>query len=83
VVYILCALTSLTCVVLLARGYYRTRVRILLWSTFCFAFLAVNNVLLFIDLAVFGDRANLSSYRDFTAIVATSLIVIGLIWDSD
>ena len=45
-VYLLCALTSLACAVLLLRGYFRTRVRLLLWSGLCFVGLALNNALL-------------------------------------
>ena len=52
VVYILCALTSLACAVLLIRGYRRSRSRLLLWSCLGFVALAANNVLLFVDLVV-------------------------------
>ena len=51
-VYALCALTSLACAALLLRGYVRSRVRLLLWSGLCFAFLFLNNVLLFVDKVV-------------------------------
>jgi hypothetical protein len=44
-VYILCALTSLACAVLLVRGYRRTPSRLLLLSSFCFVGLALNNAL--------------------------------------
>ena len=49
-VYALCALTSLVCAWLLLRAYQRQRTRLLLWSSVSFAGLALNNVLLFIDL---------------------------------
>ncbi|HVT82005.1 MAG TPA: DUF5985 family protein, partial [Phycisphaerae bacterium] len=42
-IYLLCALTSLACAILLARGYLRSRAKILLWSGLCFALLAINN----------------------------------------
>jgi hypothetical protein len=51
-VYLLSSLTSLTCTVLLLRGYLRSRVRLLLWSSLCFLGLTFSNVLLFIDLVV-------------------------------
>ena len=43
-VYILCALTSVFCAVLLMRSYRRQRTRLLLWSTLCFAGLAINKI---------------------------------------
>ena len=54
-VYLLCAATSLACAVLLLRGYLRTRARFLLWSSLCFACLAVNNLILFVDKVVLPD----------------------------
>ena len=35
-VYVLCALTSLGCAVLLVRGYLESRARLLLWSSVSF-----------------------------------------------
>ena len=55
-VYVLCALTSLACAILLLRGYFRTRVRLLLWSGLCFAGLALNNALLVYGL-IWDSRA--------------------------
>lgn len=37
IVYILCAITSLACAVLLLRSFRRTRARLLLWSGISFA----------------------------------------------
>ncbi len=67
-VYILAALTSLACVVLLARGYRRTGVRLLFWSSLFFAFLTIDNVLLFIDLSVF-PAYSLAVWRHTVALV--------------
>ena len=80
IVYILCALTALACAVLLGRGYRRSRARILLWSTLCFVFLTLNNVLLFLDIVVFLN-VDLSLWRDLTSLIAAALLVVGLIWD--
>jgi hypothetical protein len=79
-VYLLCALTSVVCTVLLARSYRRRRVRLLLWSTLCFCGLAVNNALLFIDLVVVPD-VDLSLARSSAAFVAISLLLVGMIWE--
>jgi hypothetical protein len=81
-VYLLCALTSLACMVLLLRGYMRSRARILLWSVCCFAFLAANNALLFVDLVIF-PAVDLVPYRDLTAFLAMAVLVVGLILDAD
>ena len=80
-VYLLCALTSLLCAVLLFRSYRSQRSRLLMWSTLCFAGLAINNVLLFIDLVLVRDAIDLSLARSGTALVAVMLLLIGLVWE--
>ena len=79
-VYILCALTSLACAVLLFRGYARTRVRLLLWSGLCFAGLAVNNAFLVLDEHTM--MTDLSNWRTLPALVGAALLIYGLVWDS-
>ncbi len=80
-VYILCALTSIACAVLLLRGYRATRAPLLFWSSLCFAFLAMNNVLLFLDLIVF-TQLDLWWWRTGTALVGLLVLVCGLVWES-
>ena len=72
-VYLACALTSLTCAILLTRGYLRSKARILLWSAICFVFLTLNNSLLFFDLVVFPN-VNLLPYRDITGFLAMAVL---------
>ena len=79
-IYVLCALTSATCAVLLLRGYYRSRVRLLLWSGWCFVFLALNNVLLYIDIEMLPSR-DLSVVRAVPVVIALALLLYGLIWE--
>jgi len=82
-VYLLCALTSIACAVLLWRGYLRgRRARFLLWSSFCFVGLAVNNVLLFFDKVVV-PQVDLTLWRTLAALIALFLLVFGLIWDAE
>ena len=81
VVYTLCALTSLLCAVLLLRGYRRSGMRLLLWSGLCFLMLAANNVILFLDLQVYGDAVDLGVLRQATALVGMGLLLYGLIWE--
>ncbi|MBK9264635.1 MAG: hypothetical protein IPM54_33225 [Polyangiaceae bacterium] len=80
VVYLLCALTSLLTMVLLFRAYMARRVRLLLWSGLCFAGLALNNALLFVDMVVI-PMADLSMFRQIPAVVGMSLLVFGLVYD--
>jgi len=81
VVYILCALTSVFCAILLARSYRANRTRLLMWSTLCFVGLAINNILLVVDLMVVPDVVDLSIVRTGTALAAVVLLVIGLVWE--
>lgn len=82
VVYALCALTSLTCAGLLLKAYWRTRTRLLLWSSVSFVGLAANNVLLFVDLIVVPS-IDLSILRASTALAAIVILLFGLIWDEE
>jgi len=81
-VYILCALTSIACAVLLLRGYFRSGLRLLLWSGLCFVALAVSNVLLFVDLVLVGPEMDLSLWRSTIALVGVATLLYGLIWDT-
>ena len=80
-VYILCALTSLACAVLLLRGYGRSRFRLLLWSGICFGMLAFNNTLLFLDKEVITETS-LAIWRSLSGLAALSFLLYGLIWDA-
>ena len=81
IVYLLCAATSALCAALLVRAYLASRTRLLLWSAICFGFLMVNNVLLFVDLRLIVGT-DLSLLRDLTGLVAVSVLLFGLIWES-
>ena len=82
IVYVLCVLTSLACAVLLWRGYRRSRARLLMWSSLCFACLALNNMLLIIDLRML-PAVDLSLWRTVPALLGISLLVYGLVWDAE
>lgn len=80
-VYVLCALTSLACAFLLLRGYLRSRSRLLLWSAACFALLAANNVLLFVDLRIWTET-DLAAWRAGTGFAGVVVLLLGLIWEA-
>lgn len=82
-VYILGALTSLACALLLLRGYARAKRKLLLWSGLCFLGLALSNVLVFVDLVLLGPEVTLYRWRLGTAAVALLLLLYGLIWESE
>ncbi len=77
-VYSLCFVMSALCALLLVRSYRRQRSTLLLWSSLCFVGLAVNNLLLVLDLLVVHS-VDLSLPRQITALVALGLLVVGLI----
>ena len=81
-VYLLGALVTALCAVLLLRGYARSRSRLLLWSGFCFAGLTISNALLFIDLRILTE-VDLYMWRLGSAAAAMLLLVYGLVFESD
>lgn len=80
-VYALCGLTSIACAVLLLRGYFRSHVRLLLWSGLCFVGLALNNILLFVDLRVLPET-DLSVLRTVPAVIGILTLIYGLVWET-
>lgn len=80
-VYILGALTTLSCAVLLMRGYVRGHSRLLLWSSLCFFGLTVSNILVFLDIVIF-IKVDLYLWRLASAAIAMMLLMYGLIWES-
>ena len=81
-IYVLCALTSAACAVLLLRAFARTRVPLLLWSALCFVGLTGNNALLFADLVVWPTH-DLGFARGVVALAALSVLVYGLVAESE
>lgn len=82
VIYVLCALTSIACTVLLWRGYRRSGARLLRWSAFCFAGLSLNNLLLVIDTQVL-PQVDLALVRMIPALLGATVLVYGLVWDTE
>jgi hypothetical protein len=78
-VYILCALTSLGCTLLLIGRYRKTRVDLLFWSAIAFLLLTVTNILLFVDLVILGVGFDLSLYRNGSTLLGMLILLYGLI----
>lgn len=78
VVYILCFLTSAACAWLLGRSYARNRSGLLLWSSICFVFLALNNLMLVLDLMLLPS-IDLKLLRLLLALAAVCSLLFGFI----
>lgn len=81
-VYALCFVTSTVCGGLLVRSFLRNRTRLLLWSAACFVLLALNNLLVVIDL-VFLPAVDLSPFRVIASLAAASTLLFGFVWEVD
>ena len=77
-VYILCAITSLGCALLLLRGSMQSRNGLLFWSALCFFAMTANNLLQYANFIVFPDVDILIVARS-TAVIGIVLLNIGLI----
>lgn len=83
IVYVLCFLTSSACAWLLGRSYRNSRVRLLFWSSVCFAFLAANNLVLVLDLVIWpAPEVDLRLPRAVLALAAVASIIWGFVWDA-
>lgn len=81
-VYLLCGLTSMACAWMLMKSYLSTRHRLLLWSGLCFTGLCMNNIVLFVDLAVLPTSIDLSPYRGVISFASMAILIYGLVWDT-
>jgi hypothetical protein len=82
IVYLLCLLTSAACAWLLGRSYARTKLRLLLWSSICFGFLAANNLVLVLDLVVW-PALDLRFARLLLSLAAVGSLIWGFIWEAE
>ena len=81
-VYLLCLLTSGACAVLLARSYLKSRSRFLIWIAVGFAALAINNLLLVVDLVLFPS-IDLWIWREVAIAFCIGVMLVGLLWELD
>jgi hypothetical protein len=82
VIYVLCALASLLAAGLVLRSFVATRQRLLFWTGVCFAGLALNNLVLFIDKVIAPD-VDLSLWRNLPALLGLAALLYGLIWETE
>ena len=80
-IYLLCGVTSLAAAAMLLRHYRQRGAKLLLWSFIAFAGLAVNNVLLYVDLVMIPG-IDLALYRTATGAAAMLALVYGLVWET-
>jgi len=81
-IYLLCAAASLMTALLLFRQYTARRTALLLWSCIAFLGLVLNNVLLYVDLAML-EAIDLSLVRTLTGTIGMLALVYGLIWEAE
>lgn len=80
IVYLLCLFTSGICAGLLARAHLRHRTPMLLWSAVCFVLLALNNLLVVLDILVLPN-VDLGLPRTFCNLAAIGTLLYGFVWE--
>ena len=80
IVYLLCFATSTACAWLLLAGWRRSRARLLMWSGLCFLLLALNNLLVVVDLLILPSL-DMRTERLLLAAAALAVLLFGCIWD--
>jgi hypothetical protein len=80
IVYILCLLTSSLCAWQLVSKFLARRQKLLLWSGICFCLLALNNLLVIVDLVLLPE-VDLSLWRALSALLAGCVLLYGFIWE--
>ena len=64
------------------RSYLANRTRLLLWSSVCFIFLALNNLALVLDLVVWpSPEVDLRLPRLLLALAAAVSLIWGFVWE--
>ena len=79
-IYLMCLGTSLLCALLLLRAYRRAGMALLAWSSLCFVLLALNNLLVVVDILLLPDT-DLSMIRLVASLAAISVLLYGFIWE--
>jgi hypothetical protein len=81
IIYLLCVATSLLCAYLLGRAYHRGGPKLLIWSALCFALLAVDSLILALDILLL-PTLDLTMTRLAASLAAISVLLYGFVWES-
>jgi len=81
IVYLLCAITSFLCAVMLFKAFRHSKFRLLFWSCLGFTGFAINNVLLFLDVVVFPEVTFIINIRTIPAVIGMVVMIYGLIME--
>jgi hypothetical protein len=81
-IYLLCLGTSAGCAWLLLRSYIRNGTRLLLWSAACFVLIALNNLLVVVDVIVL-PTIDLMPFRRLASLGAVAVLLFGFIWETE
>ena len=82
VVYLLCLLASAVCAFLLLRAWGRSRVPLLLWSGISFSLLALNNLIVVLDMVLLPN-IDFGWPRLLTTLAAAGVLLYGFIWEAE
>lgn len=80
-IYLLCALTSWACAVLLLRAHAHRPTRLLFWSGAGFCAIGASNLLLFVD-RILVPASDLTVLRSGLTLAGVCLLLWGLIGES-
>jgi hypothetical protein len=80
-VYALCGVASTICALLVLRSWRATRQRLQLFIGASFVGLAVNNVMLIVDLVLLPS-VDLALVRSITSLLASAGLLFALIWEA-
>ena len=78
---LLCLMASLISAALLARSYLKWRTSLLFWSALGFGLLALNSLLVAIDLAL--PNVDLTILRGFTNLIGLGCLFCGFWWKTE
>lgn len=78
--FALSGVTATLCSVLLIRAYLRNRIRLLFWSSLCFAALALEGGILILNEFVAAD---LTVLRLTIPLLGLAALLYGMLWESD
>jgi hypothetical protein len=79
--FLLCMITSLLSAVLLWRAARGPTRRLLLWSAAFFVGMAINNLLLFVDV-ITGPNVNWMTPANVVAAVSVIGLIYALVWEA-